>query len=83
MDDKALYGLQQELSELQVSLVRKRSEVSNLTVGYTRAEDGIGPIPAEPLKRNLMSARSELVRMERRLAEIEALLAEARARDGA
>jgi hypothetical protein len=71
VDDKALFALRQEITELQVALVRKRSEVSNLTVGYTRAEEGVGAIPPDPLRRNLVTSRAELLDLERRLGELE------------
>ena len=72
MERKASYAIEQELAELQVALLRKRSEVSNLTVGYRRAEEGVGSIPAAPLIRNLVHARAELTDMEHRLAELQA-----------
>jgi len=71
MDEKAAYELQQELAELQVAVARKRNEVSNLSVGYRRAIEGIGPIPADPLLRNLISARAELTQLQQRLAQLE------------
>lgn len=47
MDDKRAFNLQQELAELQVALDRKRSEVSNLAVGYRRAVEAL--VPSRPI----------------------------------
>ena len=69
-DDESPYVLNQELADLQVALLRKRSEVSNLTVGFTRATEGASPIPADPLRRNLVAARQELVDLETHEAEL-------------
>lgn len=71
MADVSVYALRQELTELQVQLLRKRSEVSNLSVGYRRAEDGVGPIPLPPLLRNLTAARDALQDLERRAKALE------------
>jgi O-acetyl-ADP-ribose deacetylase (regulator of RNase III) len=76
-DEKSSYVLRQELAELQVALLRKRSEVSNLTVGFTRATEGEGAIPAEPLRRNLVAARAELTELETRERELQRHLREA------
>jgi len=59
-----------------VALARKHSEVSNLSVGYRRAVEGVGPIPADPLRRNLVAARAELTELEQRLAELQSHLQE-------
>lgn len=75
MDLKALYALRQELAETQVVALRKRSEVSNLLVGYRRSEEGASPIPAGPLQRNLSAVREELSHIEKRLASLERQLA--------
>ena len=75
VDEKRAFNLQQEIAELRVTLDRKRSEVSNLVVGYRRAVEGIGPIPADPLKRNLIQARFDLTTMETRLRELQDLAA--------
>jgi len=71
-DPKAVFVIHQELDELLVALARKRSEVSNLTVGYRRAAGGVSPIPAEPLKRKLIAARAELTAIEERIAALQA-----------
>ncbi|MGH2365910.1 MAG: hypothetical protein ACRDHX_14820 [Chloroflexota bacterium] len=71
MADESVYALRQELTELQVQLLRKRSEVSNLSVGYRRAEDGVGAIPLPPLLRNLTTARDALQDLERRAKALE------------
>ena len=72
MDDaKRGFTLQQELDELKVELERKRSEVSNLVVGYRRAVEGTGAIPAAALKRNLIQAREDLSVLEGRLQELQ------------
>ena len=71
MPDQSVYALRQELTELQVQLLRKRSEVSNLTVGYRRAEEGVGAIPVAPLRKNLTSAKDELQDMESHAAQLE------------
>jgi hypothetical protein len=57
-----------ELAELQVAIARKRNEVSNLTVGYQRAQAGVSPIPSEPLMRRLVETRAELTELEEELA---------------
>jgi hypothetical protein len=75
VDDKAVHALQEEVSELHVALLRKRSEVSNLKLGYTRAVEGSSPLPSEPLRRNLVAARAELTDIEERVAALEAQLA--------
>lgn len=75
-DDKAAKSLREELAELHIELARKRSEVSNLKVGYVRSVEGASPIPSEPLQRNLVAARAELVAIEERLAAISAELGE-------
>lgn len=66
--------MQQEITDLQIALERKRSEISNLVVGYRRSIEGLGPIPADPLRRNLIETRQELNAMEARLAELQAVL---------
>ena len=70
MDDKTISLLQERLAELHVALLRKRSEVSNLTVGYQRARAGLSPIPAEPLERNLVAKRAELTALEEQAAAV-------------
>jgi hypothetical protein len=70
-DSQRAFTRQQELADLQLALERKRSEVSSLVTGYRRAVEGIGPIPAEPLRRNLMRARAELTALESRLSELQ------------
>lgn len=77
VDEKSSYVLRQDLAELQVALLRKRSEVSNLTVGFTRATEGAGPIPAEPLRRNLLAARAELTELETRERDLQRQVQEA------
>ena len=72
-DEKRVFNLQQESAEIQVALERKRSEVSNLVVGYRRAVEGIGPIPADPLKHNLIQARLYLTALEAHLRELQTL----------
>ncbi|HEU0166293.1 MAG TPA: hypothetical protein VFS62_00855 [Chloroflexota bacterium] len=67
-DEKAL---EMDLAELQVAIARKRNEVSNLTVGYRRAESGISPIPSEPLMRRLVQTRAQLTELEERLAALQ------------
>jgi hypothetical protein len=67
-DEKAL---ESDLAELQVAIARKRSEVSNLTVGYRRAESGISPIPSEPLMRRLVQTRAQLTELEERFAALQ------------
>jgi hypothetical protein len=71
LDDKAIHALQDELNELHVALTRKRSEVSNLKLGYIRAVEGSSPLPAEPLRHNLIAARADLTKLEERLAALE------------
>jgi len=70
LDDKAANALLEDLAELQLALARKRNEVSNLKTGYIRAVESAGPIPSEPLRRNLISARAELTDIEERVAAI-------------
>jgi len=74
VDPKAVFAMRQELDDLLVALARKRSEVSNLTVGYRRAAGGVSPLPAEPLKRKLIAARAELTELEERIAALQAQL---------
>ena len=64
-------ALELELADLQVAIARKRNEVSNLTVGYRRAESGVSPIPSEPLMRRLVTTRAELTELEERLAMLQ------------
>ena len=64
-------ALEMELAELQVAIGRKRNEVSNLTVGYRRAESGVSPIPSEPLMRRLVQTRTELTELEERQAALQ------------
>ena len=64
-------ALELELADLQVAIARKRNEVSNLTVGYRRAQSGISPIPSEPLMQRLVTARAELTELEERLAMLQ------------
>jgi hypothetical protein len=71
MEEDAAFARERELTELQVDLKRKRSEVSNLVVGYRRAVEGTSPIPADPLRRNLVEARAELTALEQRLGELQ------------
>jgi predicted nucleic acid-binding Zn-ribbon protein len=71
VDDKTVRALEEELTELRVILARKRSEVSNLKTGYIRAVEGVGPIPPEPLRRNLIATRAELTEIEQRIAAIQ------------
>ncbi len=70
VDEKTARALREQLSELLVVLGRKYSEVSNLKVGYIRAVEGVGHIPAEPLKRNLLAARADMTELEQRVAAI-------------
>ncbi len=74
VDDATAHALREELADLQVALERKRSEISNLKLGYIRSVEGGGFIPPEPLRRNLVTARAELVDLERQIAGIEARL---------
>ncbi|HLG71839.1 MAG TPA: hypothetical protein VK009_15585 [Chloroflexota bacterium] len=74
VDGKRAYTLHEELTDLRVALERKRSEISNLKVGYIRSVESGGPIPPEPLRRNLISARAELLDLEQRVAAIESEL---------
>ena len=71
MDEKTARAHEAELADLQVVLSRKRAEVSNLKVGYTRAVEGTGSIPYEPLRRNLIAARAELTDIEQRLKDVQ------------
>ena len=80
--DQTVQELRQELAELQVALLRKRSEVSNLKVGFIRAVSGASPIPSDPLSRNLVAARTELTELERRLAEVQLAVNEAEGASG-
>lgn len=66
--DKSANALRQDLADLVLALNRKRDEVSNLKVGYVRAVEGSGPIPAEPLRRNLIDARAQLTDIEQRVS---------------
>lgn len=79
VDDAEAHMLRDELADLLVALERKRSEISNLKVGFIRSVESGGPIPAEPLKRNLISARTELTDIEQRVASIQARLVDAEA----
>jgi len=63
--------LELDVADLQVAIVRKRNELSNLTVGYRRAEAGVSPIPSEPLMRRLVTTRTELTELEERLAALQ------------
>ena len=77
LDNKMASILREDLSEIQLELNRKRNEVSNLKVGYVRAVEGAGMIPAEPLRRNLIAARAELTDIEERVAALQRQLSEA------
>ncbi|MFI5267543.1 MAG: hypothetical protein ACHQ7M_09225 [Chloroflexota bacterium] len=76
VDDNKANALREDLAELQMALTRKHNEVSNLKVGYIRAVEGAGPIPSEPLRRNLIAARAELTDIEERVAVIRQQLGE-------
>jgi hypothetical protein len=71
LDDKTANALREDLAELQLALARKRNEVSNLKVGYVRAVEGVGTIPSEPLRRNLIATRAELTDIEAHVAAIQ------------
>lgn len=77
LDDKTAHALREELADLLVALERKRSEISNLKVGYIRSVEGASPIPPEPLRQNLVTARAELVELENRVAATRAQLGDA------
>jgi len=75
-DDKAASALREDMAALEMALARKHSEVSNLKVGFIRAMEGSGPIPSEPLRRNLIAARAELTDIEQRVAALRQQLGE-------
>ena len=66
----------EELTELRLTIARKRNEETNLKLGYRRAEEGIGNIPAAALKHRLIETRSELTELEARVAALAELLGE-------
>ena len=76
LDDKTAAALREDAAELHLALGRKRSEVSNLKLGYIRAVEGSGSIPSEPLRRNLIATRTELIQLEERLAALRQQLGE-------
>jgi hypothetical protein len=76
VDETMASALREDMVELQMALARKRNEVSNLKVGYVRAAEGSGPIPLEPLRRNLIAARAELTDIEQRMAALRDQLGE-------